>query len=82
MSLIQVELVWVAVLAVLLAVIGAYYYLRIVKTMYFDDPVSDAPLAKNHWSVTALLVVNVAVLLLILPWIGRMIDMTQRLMAG
>jgi NADH-quinone oxidoreductase subunit N len=82
LSLIQVELVWVAVLAVLLAVIGAYYYLRIVKTMYFDDPLNDAPLAKNHWSVTALLVANVAVLLLILPWIGHMIDMTQRLMAG
>jgi NADH-quinone oxidoreductase subunit N len=82
MSLVQVDLVWVAVVAVLLAVIGAYYYLRIVKTMYFDDPISDAPLAKNHWAVTALLVANVVVLLLILPWIGRMIDMTQRLMAN
>jgi len=82
MSLIQVELIWVAVVAVLLAVIGAYYYLRIVKTMYFDDPQSDAPLAKNHWMVTTLLVVNVAALLLILPWIGRMIDLTQNLLAG
>lgn len=82
MSLIQTDLVWVAVIAVLLAVIGAYYYLRIVKTMYFDDPKSDAPLANNHWAVTALLVANVVVLLLILPWIGHMIDMTQRLMAG
>jgi len=82
MSLIQVDLVWVAVLAVLLAVIGAFYYLRIVKTMYFDDPQSDAPLAKNHWAVSTLLAINILVLLLILPWIGRMIDMTQRLMAG
>jgi NADH-quinone oxidoreductase subunit N len=82
LALIQVDLVWVAVLAVLLAVIGAYYYLRIVKTMYFDEAKSEAPLAKNHWAVTALLVANVAVLLLILPWIGDMIDLTQRLMAG
>lgn len=82
MSLVQVDLVWVAVLAVLLAVIGAYYYLRIIKTMYFDEPKSEAPMAKNHPAVTALLVANVVVLLLILPWIGRMIDLTQRLMAG
>src|SRR5688500_17916217 len=31
--------VWLAVLAVVLSVIGAFYYLRIVKLMYFDDPV-------------------------------------------
>ena len=29
---------WLAVLAVLFSVIGAYYYLRIVKLMYFDKP--------------------------------------------
>ncbi len=82
LSLIQVNLVWVAVIAVLLAVIGAYYYLRIVKTMYFDDPQTEAPMAENHWVVSALLVANVMVLLLILPWIGHMIDLTQNLMAG
>jgi len=31
-------LAWLAALAVLLSVIGAYYYLRIVKLMYFDEP--------------------------------------------
>jgi len=30
--------VWVAGLAVIFSVIGAYYYLRIVKLMYFDKP--------------------------------------------
>ncbi|MBI2994094.1 MAG: NADH-quinone oxidoreductase subunit NuoN [Gammaproteobacteria bacterium] len=30
--------VWLAVLAVTFSVIGAYYYLRIVKLMYFDEP--------------------------------------------
>ena len=29
---------WLAVLAVLTAVIGAFYYLRVVKVMYFDEP--------------------------------------------
>ena len=30
--------VWLAVAAVAFSVIGAYYYLRIVKLMYFDEP--------------------------------------------
>jgi NADH-quinone oxidoreductase subunit N len=29
---------WLVVLAVLLSVVGAYYYLRVVKLMYFDEP--------------------------------------------
>ena len=31
-------LVWFAVIGVVLSVVGAYYYLRIVKLMYFDEP--------------------------------------------
>ena len=31
--------VWLAVVAVLASLVGAFYYLRIVKLMYFDDPV-------------------------------------------
>ena len=33
---------WLAVVAVLFSVIGAFFYLRIVKLMYFDDPVDTA----------------------------------------
>src|SRR5438067_8320631 len=32
--------VWLAVAAVLLSLVGAFYYLRVVKLMYFDDPVA------------------------------------------
>ncbi len=31
-------LLWLAVLAVVFSVVGAFYYLRVVKLMYFDDP--------------------------------------------
>jgi len=34
--------VWLAVLSVLLSLIGAFYYLRVVKVMYFDDPVDNS----------------------------------------
>ncbi|HEV8315382.1 MAG TPA: NADH:ubiquinone oxidoreductase subunit N, partial [Burkholderiaceae bacterium] len=30
--------IWLAVVAVLLSLVAAYYYLRIVKVMYFDEP--------------------------------------------
>ncbi len=35
---------WLAVLAVVMSVIGAFYYLRVVKLMYFDEPVDESPI--------------------------------------
>jgi NADH-quinone oxidoreductase subunit N len=32
------DLLWLAIAAVVFSVIGAYYYLHVVKLMYFDDP--------------------------------------------
>jgi NADH-quinone oxidoreductase subunit N len=31
-------MIWLAILAVVFSLIGAFYYLRVVKTMYFDEP--------------------------------------------
>ncbi len=39
-AVLDVRLTWLAAFAVLMSVIGAYYYLRIVKLMYFDEPVA------------------------------------------
>src|SRR5258706_7532249 len=41
-AVISVGYYWLAVVAVLASLVGAYYYLRIVKLMYFDDPVETA----------------------------------------
>lgn len=41
-AVVNIELVWLAVLAVLLSVVGAFYYLRIIKFVYFDDPDENA----------------------------------------
>ena len=35
--------VWLTVVAVMFSLIGAFYYLRIVKTMWFDEPTDSAP---------------------------------------
>ena len=29
------------------SIIGAFYYIRVIKLMYFDEPVSSEPLAIN-----------------------------------
>ena len=38
-AVISVDMVWLAIVAVFFSIIGAFYYLRIVKIMYFDDAV-------------------------------------------
>ena len=42
-AVLGVHMVWLAVFAVVMAVIAAFYYLRIVKLMYFDHAESGAP---------------------------------------
>jgi len=61
---VDVGLVWLAVVAVMASLIGAYYYLRIVKLMYFDDPVDTSPL-ESRSDTKALLSINGLALLLL-----------------
>lgn len=37
-------LVWLAVIAVIFSIIGAFYYLRVIKIMYFDESEDSSPL--------------------------------------
>ena len=43
-AVVQAGHIWLAVVAVLFSLIGAFYYLRIVKLMYFDAPESHVPI--------------------------------------
>jgi NADH-quinone oxidoreductase subunit N len=60
--------VWLAVVAVLLSLIGAFYYLRVVKVMYFDEA-SDSSVIPSAGGARALLSLNGAAVLVfgILP---------------
>lgn len=42
-SLVDVHMTWVATLGLIFAVIGAFYYLRVIKVMYFDDAIDITP---------------------------------------
>lgn len=50
-------LTWLAVLAVLTSLFGAFYYLRIVKLMYFDAPLDASPI-EGDFSKRTLLICN------------------------
>ena len=53
-----------AVFAVIMSLIGAFYYLRVIKVMYFDDPVSEAPIQAPA-DMRAVLTINGAMLLIL-----------------
>lgn len=84
-SLIGAGLVWVAVVAVLLAVVGAFYYLRVIKLMYFDAPSDDAPAPDATVAdrpAHVLLAFNALIIIAILPWIGALIALCNAVIAG
>jgi len=58
----QFALVVTAVIGAVLAVIGAFYYIRIVKVMYFDEP--RAPYAPLNFNLKLVLGISSAVVLL------------------
>ena len=60
--------IWLSVAAVVLSLIGSYYYLRVVKVMYFDEPSDTRPIVSTG-DVRAVLSINaLAVLVLgVLP---------------
>ena len=64
-AVVDAGLMGLAVVAVLMSVVGAFYYLRIIKVLYFDAPASDKPEPVMTTDVTTrgLLYINVLALL-------------------
>ena len=56
-AVVDVEMVWLAVLAVIFSVIGAFYYLRIIRMMYFERPEDSLPLS-NSFDMNAVMSAN------------------------
>jgi NADH-quinone oxidoreductase subunit N len=55
-AVIEAKLYLLAVVGVLNSVVSLYYYARVVKYMFFDDPPDDQPLASQGWSFSGVLV--------------------------
>ncbi len=63
-AVVSVGLIWLAVVAVVFSVVGAFYYLRVIKYMFFDDPIEAQPVLAPI-DVSAGLAVNGAALLML-----------------
>lgn len=63
-AVVDIDLVWMAIIAVFFSIIGIFYYLRIIKVMYFDDAVDSQPLECSRDMQIALSTNGLAVLAL------------------
>jgi NADH-quinone oxidoreductase subunit N len=43
-AVVNIGLVWLAIVGVVFSVIGAFYYLRVIKCMYFEKPEQSEPI--------------------------------------
>jgi len=64
-AVIQSGLIWLAIVAVMMSLIGAFYYLRVIKVMYFDEPSPDRVLNNVATVPATVLTLNVGVVLLL-----------------
>ncbi len=75
-SVVNAGMAWLAVAAVLLSVIGAVYYLRVVKLMYFDPPTDSAPIQASG-DMRLMLSVSSLGLIALVPWVGALIELCR-----
>ena len=61
---IDVNIIWPSIIAVIMALVGMYYYLRIIKLMYFDKP-TVAKKIKVSKELLGLLIINSGSLLVL-----------------
>jgi len=68
------DLLWLVILGVISAVVGCFYYLRVVKVMYFDEPVGE-PLPRHNDRILGIVLgVNSLVLLLLPVGLGPIME--------
>ncbi len=74
---VQADLTWLAAVGVAASVIGAFYYIKIVKVMYFDEP-ADVVQGESDWAHWALLAISAAIVsplgYLLTIWLGEFAD--------
>jgi NADH-quinone oxidoreductase subunit N len=63
-ALVDANQVWLAIIGVIFSVIGAFYYLRVIRLMYFDPVVDSQPLDAGY-DLRVLLSLNALAMLLL-----------------
>ncbi len=70
---------WLVVIAAAMSVVGAFYYLRVIKIMYFDQPTGDAPATVRSTGVRLVLAANAAAVLILGLLPSGLLDLCSRL---
>ena len=70
-----------AIFAVMMSLVGAFYYLRVVKLMYFDPPVQTAPI-QAPMDIRLVLTINGALVLLLGLLPGSLMALCARAVAS
>ncbi|GAP66586.1 NADH dehydrogenase subunit N [Mizugakiibacter sediminis] len=79
---IDAGMLWLAIVAILAAIVGLYYYLQVVKVMYFDKPEGEPLRAQVDPSLRVVLSANALALLVLGLWWGPLLAWCQRAFAG
>jgi len=78
----QGDLLWLAIVGIVFAVIGAFYYLRVIKVMYFDAPEA-APMAQRPGTpMRVVFALNVLALLVVVPFFSPLMAWCQQAFAA
>ena len=67
---VEAGLTWLVVIALIASVVSAFYYIRVIKTMWFDEPEREFIRAPRTTRVIALISVLLVFPILILPGIS------------
>ena len=71
-------LIWLVVIALIASVVSCFYYLRIIKTMWFDEPTREFVRAPRTTRIIAIIAVLLVIPVLILPGIsGAAINLAE-----
>lgn len=81
-AIIDVDMTWLAVVAVLFAVVGAFYYLRVVKLVYFDSSPDEVRIIEAPADMRFFLSVNALAMVLLLPLMGPIQELCTQAIAS
>lgn len=77
-ALVHVDIIWLAALALLLSIIGAYYYIAVIKAMYFETPEDKSPLPVISRDASVAVSINGLALLVLGLFPSGLIEVCQR----
>ena len=81
-QVIAANMVWLAIVGVVFSVIGAFYYLRIVKLMYFDKPADDIPALTASFDTRLMVSLNSLLILFMGIFPGSLLALCQAAFPG